>query len=122
MMTTLYVLIFVWDIVKRIVSVRLFFSDETTFQVNGKVNKQNVRIWGVEKNHCYQEHVRVSPKMNVFCSVAKSKDSGPFSFTKQTRSAMIYLDMITELLLFHLKHEDDFQYSRTADRFISTGM
>jgi uncharacterized membrane protein len=28
---------------------RLVFSDEATFHVNGKVNRRNVRIWGVRQ-------------------------------------------------------------------------
>lgn len=30
---------------------RLVFSDEATFHVNGKVNKQNVRMWGEQNLH-----------------------------------------------------------------------
>lgn len=30
---------------------RIPFSDEVVFQVNGKTNKQNDRIWGAENLH-----------------------------------------------------------------------
>jgi hypothetical protein len=39
-------------------------SDECTFFLSGKVNKQNCRIWGTEKPHHYRELVRViAPKL-----------------------------------------------------------
>jgi hypothetical protein len=37
---------------------KLFFSDEATFHVCGKVNRHNVRIWGTENLHATMEHVR----------------------------------------------------------------
>jgi hypothetical protein len=30
---------------------RVIFSDEVTFHISGKVNRQNVRIWGTEQPH-----------------------------------------------------------------------
>ena len=50
---------------------RLMFSDEATFHVTGKVNKHNARIWGTEHPHAIQEHVRDSPKVNMFCAIWK---------------------------------------------------
>ncbi|CAM1313246.1 Uncharacterised protein r2_g2368 [Pycnogonum litorale] len=35
---------------------RFIFSDKVTFHTNGKVNKQNVRIWGEENPHATIEH------------------------------------------------------------------
>jgi len=46
---------------------RLRFNDEATFHVSGKVNKQNVRIWGTEKPHRFVENERDSPKTCVLC-------------------------------------------------------
>ena len=48
---------------------RLVFSDEATFHVTGKVNKHNTRMWGIEHPDVIQEHVRDSPKVNVFCAI-----------------------------------------------------
>jgi len=50
---------------------RLVFSDEATFHVTGKVNKHNTRIWRTEHPHAVVEHVRDSPKVNVFCAMSK---------------------------------------------------
>ena len=54
---------------------RLVFSDETTFHLTGKLSKSNTRIWGTEHPHLTLEHVRDSPKVNVFYAI--SKKSGP---------------------------------------------
>ena len=63
---------------------RLRFSDEATFHVSGKVNKQNVRIWGTEKPHRIVENERDSPKTNVFCAISTSKVYGPYFFPDRT--------------------------------------
>ena len=51
---------------------RLVFSDEATFSMNGKVNRNNVCIWGKENLHATIEHERDSPKVNVFCTISKN--------------------------------------------------
>ena len=43
----------------------IFFSDEATFHVSGKVNQHNVQIWGSQNPHTTQEHIHDSPKLNV---------------------------------------------------------
>jgi hypothetical protein len=59
---------------------RLVFTDEATFHVNGKVNRRNLRIWGTENLHSTIEHVRDSPKINVFCAISQMKIYGQFIF------------------------------------------
>jgi hypothetical protein len=44
---------------------KITFSDEATFQVSRKVNKQNICIWGTEHPHARVKHIRDSPKVNV---------------------------------------------------------
>ena len=61
---------------------KLVFSDEATFHTSGKVNKQNVRIWGLENPHESLEQVRDSPKVNVFCAISKKHVHGPYFFDK----------------------------------------
>jgi hypothetical protein len=46
---------------------RLRFSDEATFHVSGKVNKQNVRIWGTKKPHRIVENERDSLIQTKWC-------------------------------------------------------
>jgi hypothetical protein len=55
---------------------KLIFSDEVTFHLYGKVNRHNVRIWVAENPHTTFEHIRNSPKLNVFCAMSKEKVYG----------------------------------------------
>ena len=58
----------------------IFFSDEATFHVLGKVNRHNVQIWGSQNPHTTQkEHVRDSFKLNVWCSLSQNKFMDNFS-------------------------------------------
>lgn len=45
---------------------RFVFSDEAAFHMCGKVNKHNVRVWGLENSHVFVEHVRDSSKASLF--------------------------------------------------------
>ena len=84
---------------------RLVFSDEATFHLSGTVNRHNVRIWGTEHPHETVEHVRNSPKVNVFCAVSRNKIFGPFFFENDTVTGQSYLDMLQHWL-FTLLQED----------------
>jgi hypothetical protein len=91
------------------------YSDECTFFLSGKVNKQNCRIWGTEKPHHHREHVRDSPKVIVWCCVLYDCIIGPF-FYEQTVNAINYLDMLENFALpqlqeaeAQLQHEIRFQ-------------
>lgn len=77
---------------------RILFSDEATFHVSGKVNKHNVRIWGSENPHATTEHVRDSPKVNVWCGVLEDRIIGPFFFHEPTVTASTYLDMLEQFV------------------------
>jgi hypothetical protein len=72
----------------------LVFSDEATFRVCGKVNRQNVRSWGTENPHATMEHVRNSPKINVFCAVSSHKVYGQFLFAEPSVTGINYLDIL----------------------------
>lgn len=72
----------------------VIFSDEATFHVSGKVNRYNVRAWGTENPHRVVQHIRDSPKVNVFCAISSSRVHGPFFFTEKTLSGAVYLDML----------------------------
>jgi hypothetical protein len=50
-------------------SERLIFSDESTFHISEKLNKQNVRMWGSDNPRATVEHVRGSSKVNVLKSI-----------------------------------------------------
>ena len=78
---------------------RLVFSDKATFHLTGKVNKHNTRVWRTEHPHSTLEHVRDSPKLNVFCAISKKRVYGPFFFEETTVSSEAYLDMLQNWLI-----------------------
>ncbi|PNF19367.1 hypothetical protein B7P43_G06707 [Cryptotermes secundus] len=82
------------------------FSDESTFHVSGKVNTHNCRIWGSENPRVSLEHVRDSPKVNVFCALSKYRVYGPFFSMKTTITSIVYLDMLQEFLIPKLDEDD----------------
>lgn len=86
---------------------RLIFSDEATFHVSGKVNRHNVRIWGTENPKAIIEHVRDSPKVNVFCAISKLKVYGPFFFMEPTVNGRRYLDMLQNWLMPQMDEDSD---------------
>ena len=73
---------------------RLVFSNEATFHGTGKVNKHDTCIWGTEHPHVIQEHVRDSPKVNVFCAISKKCVYGSFFFEGTTVNSEAYLAML----------------------------
>jgi hypothetical protein len=83
----------------------LIVSDEPDFHIGGKVTKHNVRIWGTENPREMVEHVRGSPKVNVFCAVSGTKVCGLFFFRENTVTGRIYLDKKTVQTSFSFKLE-----------------
>lgn len=84
---------------------KLVFSDESTFHLSGHVNRHNVRVWGSENPHQFQQFMRDSPKVNVFCAMSCEKIYGPFFFGEKTVTGDNYLDML-EIWLFPQLLED----------------
>ena len=84
------------------------FSDESTFHTNGKVNRNNVCIWGEENPSATIEHERDSPKVNVFCAILKNHVHSLFFFEKNV-TGNVYLQMLQNWLIDKLianEHED----------------
>jgi hypothetical protein len=94
---------------KSDISERLVFNDESTFHISGKINKRNVRIWGSENPGATVEHVRGSPKINVFCALSSKKVYGPFFFQEKIVTGASYLYMLIYWLMPQL-HEDNFVF------------
>jgi len=86
---------------------RLIFGDESTFNLSGKVNKHNVRIWGTENPRELVQYVRDSPKVNVFCAVSRRKVYGPFFPHENTVTGITYLDMFSEWLLPQMQQDSE---------------
>ena len=73
---------------------RLIVSDETTFYISGKVNRNNVRRWGLKNPLEILEHLRDSPKVNLLCAVFFRKVCGHFFFEENTISRQTFLEML----------------------------
>lgn len=84
---------------------RIVYSDEATFHVSGKVNRHNVRIWGLQNPHATSQHERDSPKVNVFCALSRTKVYGPFFFAEGTVTGISYLDMLEQWLFPQLMED-----------------
>jgi hypothetical protein len=90
---------------------KFVFSDEACFNLPGKVNRHDVRNWGMENPHARVQHIHDSPKVNVFCAVSSWKVYGPVFFAEKSVNGFACLDMLQLWLLPQL-HED-------SDSFIS---
>jgi len=84
---------------------KLVFSDEATFHVCGKVNLHNIHIWGTENPHAMMEHIRDSPKVNVFCAISSCKVYAPFFFVEPTVNGINYLDTLQLWLMPQLQED-----------------
>jgi hypothetical protein len=61
----------------------------------------------MENPHATVEHVRASPKVNVFCAVASRKVYGQFFFAEPTVTGIIYLDMLQQWLMTQLQEDSE---------------
>lgn len=82
---------------------KVCFSDEATFYISGKVNRHNVQIWGSENSHEVREHIRDSPKVNVWCGLLCNKVIGPFFFCENTVNSQVYLDLLERFVFPQLQ-------------------
>ncbi|PSN41531.1 hypothetical protein C0J52_17856, partial [Blattella germanica] len=74
-----------------------------------------VRIWGLQNPHEHIEHVRDSPKVNVFCAISHSSVYGPFFFDGDTVNGQQYLAMLQNWLFPRL-HEENFNLEELKNR------
>lgn len=81
----------------------VIFSDEATFHISGRVNRHNCRIWGEENPHELYEHERDSPKVTVWCALAKNRLYGPFFFDERTVNGQSYLLMLQNFFVPELQ-------------------
>jgi hypothetical protein len=80
---------------------KIVFSDEDTFHLSGKVNRHNLIIWGSQNPHQFVEHVRDSPKVNVFCAVSRTQVYGPLFFAQATVTGHVCTSICWSIFLFH---------------------
>ena len=76
----------------------IIFSDESTFFVNGVVNRHNCRVWGTEPPDETIEVCHSSPKVNVWKGISVTTVCGPF-FIEGNVTGENYLDMLEKCFL-----------------------
>ncbi|KAJ4437532.1 hypothetical protein ANN_17677 [Periplaneta americana] len=86
------------DVNNKNIIQHILFSNEATFHICGKVNKDNCRIWGNESPHVIYEWQRDTPKVNVCLGLTKATLYGPFMFAEGTITGNTYLGMLTDFL------------------------
>lgn len=70
------------------------FSDECTFFLNGKVNRQNVRYWSDANPHVYREgNTQFPQKINVWAGILGNHIIGPL-FIDGNLTGILYLEML----------------------------
>lgn len=70
------------------------FSDECTFYLNGKVNKQNCRYWSDHNPHIIREgHTQYPQKINVWAGILGNSIIGPL-FINGNLNGEMYAEML----------------------------
>ena len=75
----------------------LMFSDESNFRVDGRVNKQNCRIWARENPRSFTEQPLHSDKVIVWAAMSHRGIIGPFFFDESVNGEN-YLEMLKTFL------------------------
>ncbi|XP_076330532.1 uncharacterized protein LOC143236129 [Tachypleus tridentatus] len=61
-------------------SVKVVWSDEATFTLNGSINRHNYTYWATENPHVTEEHHLNLPGVTVWCGLSTRGLIGPFFF------------------------------------------
>lgn len=80
----------------------ILFSDESTFTLNGEVNRQNCRYWNDSNPHWIEEnHTQYPQKVNVWAGIIGNRIIGP-AFLNETLNGERYLTFLQEDLIPYL--------------------
>lgn len=90
---------------------KIIFSDEAHFNLNGFVNKQNCRVWGLQNPREVVEKQIFPKKVTVWCGLWAEGVIGPYFFENHeenavTVNAVRYRSMITDFLWQELEGVD----------------
>lgn len=74
------------------------FSDESTFFLNGFVNKHNCRYWDNENPHLFREdHTQYPQKLNVWAGILGNEIIGPI-FIEENLTGQLYLNLLENVI------------------------
>jgi hypothetical protein len=75
---------------------KICFSDESTFFLNGALNRHNCRYWSDENPHEFREgNTQYPQKLNVWAGILGDCIIGPF-FIEGNLTAEVYLELLRE--------------------------
>lgn len=78
---------------------KICFSDESTFSLNGEVNRQNCRYWSDTNPHLYRQvHTQRPQKLNVWAGILGDHIIGPF-FIDDNLTGEKYLDVLENRII-----------------------
>ena len=94
-----------------ILAKKIIFSDETHFDLDEYVNKQNCLIWGTENPHAYIEKPTHPIRVTVWCEFWSRSIIGPFFFENKqgeavTVNGLRYQAMVNEFLFTKIEEVD----------------
>ena len=85
----------------------VIFSDEASFHLWGRVNRQNDRYWDTENPHEIVETKKFSPHVNVWVAMSSKGIFGPYFFevddTTTTVNSERYIEMLRAKFLPELR-------------------
>lgn len=81
----------------------VLFSDESTFWLNGSVNRHNCRYWSEKNPHWMEQiHTQRPQKINVWCGIIGRHVIGPY-FVDGNLTSERYLLLLQELIIPELR-------------------
>lgn len=91
-------------------NVEIFFSDEAHFELNGSVNKQNMRYWSQDNPERFVTKQLHSAKVTVWCAISKKRIIGPFFFENENgRTVSVdanrYEDMLKSFFFLQMRQK-----------------
>lgn len=78
----------------------IIFSDEASFNLNGDVNRHNMRYYDDSNPHWFDQcHTQHNAKITVWCGIWGDRLIGPFFFEEDSVTGASYLAMLTTTIL-----------------------
>ena len=82
---------------------KVIYSDECSFSLSGRVNKQNCRIWGTERPQEVYEVPQGARSVMVWCAISEKGVIGPYFFENESVTGDSYKKMLRYFLFPRLR-------------------
>ncbi|XP_076316060.1 uncharacterized protein LOC143228684 isoform X1 [Tachypleus tridentatus] len=83
---------------------KIVWSDEATFKLNGSINRHNCTYWATENPHVTEEHHLNLSGVTVWCGLSARGLIGPFFF-QDTITGLNYLNMLQEFAMPRIQEQ-----------------